>query len=69
LIQQRIRHVYQWQRPTPLPGGLAEVVTQPQFGVDGLHVAHARRLGSGGGVDNSSRSTLFVVVGVQVTAL
>jgi hypothetical protein len=38
-IQQRIRHVYRRQRPTPLPSR-----TQPKLGVDGLKVAHPSSL-------------------------
>jgi len=35
-IQQRIRHVYRRQRPTPLPSGRAQHRHQSQLGVDGL---------------------------------
>ena len=36
LIQQRIRHVYRWQRPTPLPSRTAQSHHQSQLGVDGF---------------------------------
>jgi hypothetical protein len=39
LSQQRIRHVYRWQRPAPLLGRTAKRRHQAQFGVDGLDVA------------------------------
>jgi hypothetical protein len=37
-IQQRIRHGYRRQRPTPLPSGMAESRHQSQLGIDGLDV-------------------------------
>jgi hypothetical protein len=43
-IQQRIRHAYRRQRPTPLPSRTAESRHQSQLGVDGLDAAHARSL-------------------------
>jgi hypothetical protein len=39
-IQQRIRHVYRPQRPTPLPSRTAKNCHQPQLGVDGVPVSH-----------------------------
>jgi hypothetical protein len=41
-IQQRIRHGYRRQRPTPLPSRTAKSRHQMQLGVDGLEVANAR---------------------------
>jgi hypothetical protein len=40
-IQQRIRHAYRRQRPTPRPSRMAKSRHQSQLGVDGLDVAHA----------------------------
>jgi hypothetical protein len=52
-IQQRIHHVYQWQRPTLLPSPTAKSRHRSQLGVDGLQVAHARSLGPRVGVTTS----------------
>jgi hypothetical protein len=40
-IQQRIRHGYRRQRPTPLPSCTAKIRHQSQLGVDTVEVAHS----------------------------
>jgi hypothetical protein len=39
VIQQRIRHAYRRQRPTPLPSRMTKGRHQSQLGVDGFDVA------------------------------
>jgi hypothetical protein len=43
-MQQRIRHDYRRQRPTPLPSRTAQSRHQSQLGVDGLDVTRARSI-------------------------
>jgi len=58
LIQQRIRHIYQRQRPTPLPSRTAKSRHPSQLGVDGLEVAHVRSLGRPSGASTSVRQLM-----------
>ena len=41
-IEQRIRHTYRWQQPTPLPSRTAKSRHQSQLGIDDVAVTHSR---------------------------
>jgi hypothetical protein len=66
-IQQRIRHVYRRQRPTPLLRRTAKRRRQSQLGVDGLDVAHAELRSAPWG-STSHRSTLLIVFVLEMVS-
>ena len=58
-IQQRIRHVYRRQRPSPLSSRPAQSRHQSQLGVDGLDVTHSWRLASRAGLGGQPKQCIL----------